>query len=175
MPHPLITSCALLFVAAVAIIDTRTHKIPNVLTVSAAVAALLLHGATSGLSGVLGGALGLLVGLAVFLPPFLVGGFGAGDVKAMAVVGAFLGWKGVLLAAVWTLVAGALFGIALLALRGGYPALRALMSRWALRLFALCAARITPNISPRKDDLAARRFPYGVAIASGTILSLAWS
>jgi prepilin peptidase CpaA len=88
---------------------------------------------------------GLVVGLATFLPFYLLRGFGAGDVKAMAAVGAFLGPKGVLLAAGLTLACGALGAVLVVMASGG-----------------LAVAR-------------RRRFPYGLAIACGTVASLAWS
>jgi prepilin peptidase CpaA len=175
MPIQLVTLSVAVFVVAVAVIDTRTHKIPNALTVSAALVALLIQGFTGGPAGALAAVSGLVVGLGLFLPAYLMRGIGAGDVKAMAAIGAFLGPKGVLLAAALTLIAGAVAGFAWLLALGGYPALRALARRWAMRVFLLYAANVNTGQSPPPDDPASRRFPYGIAIASGTLLSLAWS
>ncbi len=44
-----------------------------------------------------------------------------------------------------------------------------------MRLFLLSAGNLTPNRGLPADEPAARRFPYGIAIASGTLLSLVWS
>jgi prepilin peptidase CpaA len=171
---PFITVGAVLFVIAVAIVDMRSHKIPNVLTVSMAMIGLTANGVIGGPEGVLEAGAGLLVGLGVFLPFFLMGGFGGGDVKAMAATGAFLGTKGVLMAAAFTLVAGAVAGVILLMMSGGGAALRALAQRWMMRLFVMCATRSAPDITAPANDPAARRFPYGAAIACGTLISLAW-
>jgi leader peptidase (prepilin peptidase) / N-methyltransferase len=46
------------------------------------------------------------------------GGMGGGDVKMMAMVGAFTGWKGVFLTTLVGSLAGSLFGIALMVLKG---------------------------------------------------------
>jgi prepilin peptidase CpaA len=171
---PSITIGALLFVAVVAIVDLRSHRIPNVLTVSMACIGLTANGLIGGTDGLLEASGGLLAGLAIFLPFFLMRGFGGGDVKAMAATGAFLGIKGVLLAAAFTLVVGAVAGVILLMISGGAAALLALTQRWMLRLFVMCATRSAPDLTPPANDPAARRFPYGVAIACGTLISLAW-
>lgn len=147
------TLCLLIFVAAAAIVDLRTRRIPNLLTVSAATVGLVLNLSRTGGAGAIASGAGLLTGLAVFLPFFVAGGFGAGDVKAMAAVGAFLGPKGALLAATWTLLVGGLGALLVLA-----------VLRWK---------------SARNDwrllEAGRYRFPYGLAIACGTALSLGWS
>lgn len=70
--------------------DVREHRIPNVMTMVALVAALALR-ALVGLpelgAGLMGGALSLLFAL----PFFLAGGLGGGDVKLMTAFGAMLG------------------------------------------------------------------------------------
>lgn len=147
--------CLLVLLAAIAIVDMRTRRIPNRLTIPSALAGLLLNVLCSGSAGGLTSAAGLLSGLAAFLPFYLAGGFGAGDVKAMAAVGAFLGPKGVLLAAAWTLGVGGL-GAALVV---G-------VLRWQ-------AART--RVQWRLSDARRHRFPYGLAIACGSALSLMWS
>ena len=168
-------SCLLVFLIAVAIVDVATRRIPNLLTVSAAVAGLILNFSQAGSYGALMGSAGLLTGLAAFMPFYLAKGFGAGDVKAMAAVGAFLGPQGALLAAAWTLAAGAVGAVLLLIVRGEHTALRALAGRWLWRGYSMyCAGRPVPLVA-RLDDPTRRRFPYGVAIAFGTVLSLAWS
>ena len=147
--------CLLIFVAAAAVVDLRTRRIPNLLTISAAIAGLLLNLSRGGGSGVMASGAGLLTGLAVFLPFYLAGGFGAGDVKAMAAVGTFLGAKGALVAATWTLLVGGLGALGVLA---------------ALRWQAARGQRHW-----RVSDAVRQRFPYGLAIACGTALSLAWN
>src|SRR3990170_4623177 len=76
--------------AAVAF-DVRTRRIPNWLTFGAAAAAFGYAGLHSGLTGVGIGVLGWLVGAALFFPFFALGGMGAGDVKLLAALGAWLG------------------------------------------------------------------------------------
>jgi len=147
------TVCLLGFVGAVAVMDLRTRRIPNRLTFAAAVTAVALGVVRAGWQGGVVSAAGVLAGLAVFLPLCLAGKLGAGDVKAMGAVGAFLGPAGVLLAALYTLLAG------------GIAAAVVLVSfRWRMH-------RVSGTGQPvsllRQQDL-----PYGVAIACGTLASI---
>jgi prepilin peptidase CpaA len=147
--------CLLVFLAVAALVDLHTRRIPNLLTIAAALVGLLLNVLRSGGPGALACGAGLLTGFATFLPFYLARGFGAGDVKAMAAVGAFLGPKGALLAAAWTLGVGGLGALLMLA-----------TLRWQ-------AARTGRGWQLR--DACRQHFPYGLAIACGTALSLPWS
>src|SRR5579871_5459366 len=86
------------FLLAVACGDLVSHRIPNSLTVPAALAGVALGCWKGGAYGGLMGVLGLLAGLVTFLPLYLARGVGAGDVKAMAAAGAFIGPQKALLA-----------------------------------------------------------------------------
>lgn len=158
----------MVFVLAVAIVDWRTHRIPNLLCAVAAVIGLSsqvwLHGA-AGLLTALGGA---GVGFAMFLPFYVVRAFGAGDVKAMATVGVFLGAKLTLFAVGSTLIAGSLLGLAVMLLRPA-PANATLH-----RLIGLLSAPVAAMLASKRSAAAERgqRFPYGVAIACGTAVAL---
>ena len=71
--------------------DLRDRRIPNWLTVSAAVLGLVWHITQGGLAG-LGTSLGgFATGFGLLLLLWLVGGGGGGDVKLMGAVGAWLG------------------------------------------------------------------------------------
>ena len=70
---------ALVFVAAWS--DLRTSLIPNSITVSGAVVALLLHAFYGGIGGAMQSLTGAVLGLAIFVAFYAGGGMGAGDVK----------------------------------------------------------------------------------------------
>ena len=89
--------------------DLRTRKIPNYLTFGAALAGLAYNLAVSGWGGLGDGLLGLLLGLAFLILPYLMGGMGAGDVKALAALGAWLGPAGTLYLFCYMAIAGGLF------------------------------------------------------------------
>lgn len=97
--------------------DVRSRRIPNTLTVTAALLALVLRGIAGGPELMTGG-LGLLIGVLASLPFFAVGVIGGGDVKLLGAIGAFLGPVGL----GWTALFGGIVGGAvaiLLALRHG--------------------------------------------------------
>ena len=103
---------AALVVASVACaFDLRTRRIPNWLTFGSALLALGFRLAESGVSGVEHGILGWATGVAILLPPFLLGGMGAGDVKLVGALGAWLGPGETLWMAVYTSVAGAVMAV----------------------------------------------------------------
>jgi prepilin peptidase CpaA len=168
------TGMLVVFVAAVAVVDLLTRRIPNALNLVGAALGIGMHVWSAGAPGLLQSGAGLLTGLLAFLPFYAAGGFGAGDVKAMAAIGTFLGVKGALLAAAWILIAGSVGGIAVLIAYGGAATLIERARRWAFQARATLDTGKVQLWPPSKDDtLAQRRFPYGLAIACGTIVYLA--
>ena len=87
--------------------DLRRRSIPNWLT-AAGVAGGLAGAAWGGWHGLAMAASGTMVGFLVLLPFHWCGAMGGGDVKLMAAYGALLGPSGILLAAVFAAVFGAL-------------------------------------------------------------------
>ncbi|HEX9143437.1 MAG TPA: A24 family peptidase, partial [Candidatus Binatia bacterium] len=91
--------CILLFLAVLH--DVRTRRIPNRLVFPGAVIGLALNtilppgtgffAEPSGAVGFLASLGGAGIGVAILLPMYAFGALGAGDVKLMAMVGAFLG------------------------------------------------------------------------------------
>lgn len=157
----------LLFVLCVAIIDWRTHRIPNLLCAVAAIVGLSsqlwIHG-EGGLLSALGGA---AVGFAMFLPFYVLRAFGAGDVKAMATVGLFLDMHTTMIAVGMTLIVGAILGVAVLLLKP------VAASATFHRLIGLLVAPIASMRAARQATATkSERFPYGIAIACGTAAAL---
>lgn len=150
--------------------DVRTQRIPNYLTLSSALAGLGFQLGAHGWWGLKEGCLGLVLGFVLLLLPYLLGGMGAGDVKAMAALGAWLGpWRTLLLFA-YMGIAGGVMGVGVLWWRG------LLMSKihqgWAFLvnwlLLRRCGLRPRASPSPPTPGL-----PYGVAMALGMAL-LCW-
>jgi len=109
---------------ALVVIDYDHRILPNVITIPGTLIGLLLAPirepitVTQALAGAALGA-GLLYGVAeVYFRVRKVEGLGMGDVKMMAMVGAFLGWKGALLTIFVGSLLGSLVGVALMATRG---------------------------------------------------------
>lgn len=113
--HGLAGALFLSVLLGIAIIDARHYVIPDELSYGGLVAGLLLALA-GGVNGFLGALLGAAVGGVTLYAVRVVGGWilkqeamGWGDVKMLAMIGAFVGWAGVLL----TVFLGALVGSAI--------------------------------------------------------------
>ena len=144
--------------------DLATARIPNWLTLPAAVGAVAWHTTVGGWAGLLASAAGWLVGVALLLVPWLLGGLGAGDAKLMGAVGAFLGPKGCFVAFLGTALVGGVAAVALLAWHG---ALGSACRRW-LRMGTLLTLGQPGYEAPAAPERTPR-LRYGFAIALGTI------
>lgn len=175
----IVLSVLSVYLAILMIFDMKTHRIPNWLSGLTAVIILILQGFQSGMLGVLDAFLGSLLGLLIFLPFYLLKAFAAGDVKAMAVIGMFLGPNDVLIASSFTLIAGAVIGLYYLWRFSGS------VQRASRRLLGLMISPVLisgykiPAVTAEVSSSASGyhmqdRFPYGVSIAIGTLLTL-WS
>lgn len=169
---------ALLLVMAV-VHDMRARRIPNLLVLLGIALAVSLHtvALVAGSASLTGRAwwsplAGLLTGLATLMPLYLLRATGAGDVKLMGMVGAFIGTQPVLSATFYTFLAGGLLSLAFM-LRPGVARqalanMRFLVSDWVLRTHTGQSLRLAPLKS------TAARLPYAVAIALGTGVALRW-
>jgi len=90
-----------------------------------------------------------------------------GDVKLMAAVGALMGWRFVLVAALYSALAGALIGIAVLVYN----------KRFGEGLKKSAAVMLSPSMMKEEkhvdgtEVLTGLTVPYGFAMAIGTILA----
>ncbi len=107
MPSDLIPMAVIVAgTGAGAVIDLRTRRVPNALTMSLAGAGVALAASGFGRVGVAAALTGCLVGLSLMLPGHVLGATGAGDVKLLAAAGTLLGPTGTLWAFVFTTIAG---------------------------------------------------------------------
>lgn len=148
--------------------DVRTRRIPNRLTFPATalgvVAATVAHGGTGALSS----ASGLFVGLLLFFPLFALRGLGAGDVKLMGALGAWLGATTVLGVAFYTTLAGGVLALALI-VKHRYSG-QAIRNLWLLlthwRVFGL-----QPLDALTLETSKGPKLPYALPIAVGLALA----
>ena len=78
---------------AAAVIDVRTRRIPNALSLFAVLFGIASASATVGVIAALAGTL-LALAAGVLLAAYARGAFGVGDVKLLAAAGAGVGWAG---------------------------------------------------------------------------------
>jgi leader peptidase (prepilin peptidase)/N-methyltransferase len=132
--------------------DLETHRLPNVLTIGGVAAGLLLSlwlppGIRDALIGAAVGA-GILFGVRwAWHRATGVEAMGLGDVKMLAMIGAFLGWQQVWVVLVFASVTGAVLGIALIAFGG-----RSFQSRLPFGTFLAIAAFAASLLGQRLVD-----------------------
>jgi prepilin peptidase CpaA len=156
-----------LLVSIAAVNDVATRRIPNRLLLAGLACALTLrllsNDPLTSLFAALGG-IGL--GLVLFLPFYLLRGMAAGDVKMMAVVGAFSGPGDTLQIAILTWCVGGVMALVLLLWRGRLQLALGNIGRLVSGAVSP-KARAATAASPSSGSL-----PYGVAIAVGTVMVL---
>lgn len=96
--------------------DLEHHTIPNAVTYPGILAGLAFGAASGTLPGALVAALAA-GGIFLIISVLSRGGLGGGDIKLAAMIGAFLGAPGVIVALVSAVALGAIAGITLIALR----------------------------------------------------------
>jgi len=149
-----------------AIVDFRTHKIPNWLTVSAFVAGLTLRTVLSSWPGAKASLEGAGLALVLLLPLVLMRALGAGDWKLMGAVGAFVGpimFLFVLLGSV--LVSGLMAMVEMMRTRRVKETFGNLVV--LVQGFFSFGLRAHPQIS--LDNPALLKLPFGVAVAIATL------
>ncbi|MEN6558074.1 MAG: prepilin peptidase [Thermoguttaceae bacterium] len=164
-------SAVLIFAA---VIDGLKLKVPNWITYPLLLAGWIYSAWQFGWTGLGDSMVGTMVGLGLLLPAYAIGGMGAGDVKLLAGVGAWVG-------AVVTL-----YAFCVSALVGGLIAIGMVLWRHQWRHHAYQFWAIAHEILEVRDPnalsaIAAERksrmllLPYGIPIAIGSIAYFAWA
>ena len=146
-----------------AMIDLRTRRVPNALTLG--LAASGLAAAASGASGIsVAAALaGFALGMVLMLPGHLIAGTGAGDVKLFAAIGTLVGPATIMTAFLYTAIAGGVLAVVV-----------AIKRRRLQRTLEATAGLVSGNAAQAaaiESPLANNRFAYAPAIAIGTLLA----
>jgi prepilin peptidase CpaA len=160
---------AVLLCCAAAWTDLRSRRIPNSLVLPALVGALCLHSALHAGQGFLLSLSGAAVAGGLLLPGYVLRMTGAGDVKLLMAVGAWLGFPAALTAALLSLVVGGLVGIGVAASKSR---LREVLGR-AFGLGRWLAHRAA-NVPLARPEGSGLRVPFGAAIAVATAI-VVWS
>jgi prepilin peptidase CpaA len=149
--------------------DIRTARIPNVLTFGAAAAALVYLFASAGWSGLTQAGEGWAVGVLLFFPFFALGGLGAGDVKLLGAIGAWLGPRETLWVALYASMAGGVMAL-IVAIATGYLGRAVRNLRMLVTYWQVVGIKPLPELTLKGGH--APRLPYAVPIAAGLLVML---
>jgi prepilin peptidase CpaA len=157
-----------------AVIDGWKLKVPNLITFPLVLSGWLYSGVAHGWEGLGYSLLGTAVGLGLLLPAYCIGGMGAGDVKLLAGVGAWV-WSTVTLYAFCvSAVVGGVIALAMVLYRKGWRKHRA---QFEVILTEILTIRDPNQLSAiaaeRKSSMLL--LPYGIPLAIGTIFYFAWT
>lgn len=155
-------------VTAAALVDFRSRKIPNWLTFPAMAVGMAWNLGSFGGAGLLFSVKGAGVGIALLLIPYMMRAMGAGDVKLMGAVGAFLGAEGVFQACIISLIFGGIYAVILVIIKGNFALF---LKRYWFMLRNLLMYRQFQYIQPSPGEFPLK-LCFGLAIAVGTIFTI---
>jgi len=163
-------TAAVLLTASV--IDVRTRRIPNWLSMPFLAAGFAVRVFTCGVAGAEQSVAGIAIAAAAFGLLFYLRAMGMGDLKLAAGVGAWIGPGQLVFALTVSAMAGGVLAI-------GYAVCHGAFGRSAARtgdlLVHLCRSGPRPHVSIGLDRPGSLSIPYAPAIAAGTLLSFfAW-
>jgi prepilin peptidase CpaA len=161
------------FLVEAAIIDGWKLKVPNWLTYHMAAGGLAYAAYSGGWGAVGTSLLGLALGLALLMPLHMIGGMGAGDVKLLAGVGAWVGPQVVLGAFVVSAMAGGVMALAMAAASGEFDRHLAMFHTIGREIISIRhPGRLATIAAERKPRMLL--LPYGIPIAVGSIVYFGW-
>jgi prepilin peptidase CpaA len=152
----------------ISLTDTFYAKIPNFANLALVIPALLTHFYGSGFPGLWFSLQGLLLGLTLLIVPYMLGGMGAGDVKALAALGSLVGPGAIFQVFLSASLIGGVFAALYYALGGN---LLQKCSPWltAVKLSLLSRGPRLLRPAPASESLC---FPYAAAIALGFFIHI---
>ncbi len=160
-----------------AVIDGLQLKVPNWITFPMIASGWVYSAVLSpyaGWEGLMYSLIGTAVGLALLLPAYAIGGMGAGDVKLMAGVGAWVWGVTTLYAFAASAVIGGVIAVAMVVFRNGWQ-------KHHGQFWMIWNEILTVKNPEALAEIAAERkprmmlLPYGIPIAIGSIAYFAWN
>lgn len=169
-----------LVLAVAAWIDGIKLKVPNWITFPMIISGWLYSSIAFGIAGDgwyigLGWSmLGTVIGLVLLLPAYAIGGMGAGDVKLLAGVGAWVYGTATFYGFCWSAIIGAVIAVGMVVYRRAW---KKHSSQFKLILNEVLTIRDPEQLAAiaaeRKSSMLL--LPYGIPIAIGCICYFAWS
>lgn len=179
----MLSPALLLWVLLVAAVwhDVRSRRIPNRLVFFGALLGLFLNYMPFQVAGILLPVLepaglpmalaGLALGMVCLMPMYVMKTMGAGDVKMVAMVGAFIGPWPVLISMLFILLAGGVMALMVATWNGSLSKVCSNTYHLALQSLMRGVAGQLPQVEA--PVVPTGKLPYAIAIAVGTTLYLA--
>ncbi len=170
-------SVVLLASLVAAVTDLRRLRIYNALTLPLIVSGMVYQGWVGGQLGIAHSVVAVAVSGGILLIPYILGGIGAGDVKLMAGVGAWLGMPLTVYVFLASSLAAGVYAAVLLLRYGG---LRQIIRN--LQIMYYKAKVLGSHIGPEENietvlanqDRYHRVIPFGAMVAVGVLLVVLW-
>jgi prepilin peptidase CpaA len=163
----IIWTLSLTLTISAALLDWRSRRIPNWLTVPGLLSGITANTVLQGWHGTLFSLEGAGLALILLLPLVVMRALGAGDWKLMSAVGAFLGWQLFLFVLVGSIFASGIMAV-IQVVRVG-RVMETLRNMWILvKGFFAFGLKKNPQIS--LDNPRLLKLPFGVAVAAATIV-----
>ncbi len=165
-------------VAIAGIIDLREFRVPNLLTLPLLVCGIVYHTTVGGFPALQSSLLGALFGFGILFGLYLLGAMGAGDVKLMAAVGAWLGVPSTLYVFAVAAAATALYSLVVLSLRGSLSEAVVTIQVALLQSLAIAkhlGANERVETTVHRKDRRKRLVPFAAMVALGMIVVLVWN
>ena len=160
-----------------AVIDGLKLKVPNWITFPMIISGWIYSATLSpfaGWEGLCYSLIGTAVGLALLMPAYAIGGMGAGDVRLLAGVGAWVWGTTTLYAfAVSAIVGGLIAVLMVLARKSWHKHHNQFWMIWNEVLTVKNPEQLSTIAAERKPSMLL--LPYGIPIAIGSIAYFAWA
>ena len=162
-----------LTLAACVYTDLTQRRIYNAVLLPSLLAAVLWHMWDQGWGGIFAAMVGAVTGLALLWLPFAAGGLGAGDVKLLATVGAWLGSAFAVRAALLGALVGGALALGTAARQRRLAAVLKDTGRGVAMLVAT-GGRLNPLPAMGESGPQPATIPYGLALALGAVMAFFW-
>jgi len=156
-----------------AVIDGWKLKVPNWVTYPMIIGGWIYSTCAYGWPGLGWSLVGTLVGLALLMPAYAIGGMGAGDVKLLGGVGAWIWGTQTLYAFCVSAIVGGVIAVGMVLARRSW-------TKHKNQFWAICNEILTIRNPEQLATMAAERkssmllLPYGIPIAIGSIAYFTW-
>ena len=158
---------------AAAVIDGWKLKVPNWLTFPLVISGWIYSGIFFGWDGLGYSLLGTVVGLGLLLPAYAIGGMGAGDVKMLAGIGAWIWGTNTFYAFCISAIVGGVIAVVMVLLQKKWQHHR---DQFRTILTEIAVIRDPNELSAIAADRKSTMMllPYGIPITIGTIGYFIW-